>query len=49
MRAFNKDAGHCGEGLVDSKYKQAWTILSSLNGHHAFHLNFTSFIKITFK
>lgn len=20
MRAFNKDAGHCGEGLIDSKY-----------------------------
>lgn len=22
MRAFNRDAGHCGEGLVDSKYCQ---------------------------
>lgn len=21
MRAFNKDAGHCGEGLIDSKYR----------------------------
>lgn len=22
MRAFNKDAGHCGEGLIDSKYSK---------------------------
>lgn len=26
MRAFNKDAGHCGEGLVDSKYKYPSTV-----------------------
>lgn len=37
MRAFNKDAGHCGEGLVDSKYRRVqslftikWTLHVSL-------------------
>lgn len=24
MRIFNKDAGHCGTGLVDSKYTYDW-------------------------
>lgn len=27
MRAFNKDAGHCGEGLIDSKSKMYCTVL----------------------
>lgn len=42
MRAFNKDAGHCGEGLIDSKYKRA-PFRNHKNGHCTFHLNFCQF------
>lgn len=46
MRAFNKDAGHCGEGLVDSKYMYPSTLfIYHKKGLRTCHLKPTDFIK----
>lgn len=39
MRAFNKDAGHCGEGLIDSKSNVLYCIVfDKRKGHCTCHL-----------